>query len=115
EATAEPDVAIGVRADVARESGDGETGKPPRPEGRRDVRLQRTLVFAEARVTVDAVERIARGDEVGGEVPEVPGQPVDDRQHRRPDVPLVIVLPGPEPLAVVVARETPEKREGLRG
>src|SRR5262245_66127318 len=77
------------------------------------VRLQRTLVFAEARVAIDAIERgLRRRDQIRRERLEVFGEPFDDRDHRLADLTFVGLAPGLEPFAIVVAFDGPE--EGYR-
>src|SRR5205823_13652479 len=70
------------------------------------------LVVAEPGVAVDAEERLLpRGVELGGDGAEVLRQLLDDLDHRAADVRLVLIFPGAEPLAIVVALERSEERQ----
>ena len=82
---------------------------------RGDVRLERGLVLAEARIAINAIQRHARvGNQLGREPRQIAGEPFEQADHRSADVLLVLRLSKPEPVPVVVALERAEECEGLR-
>ena len=100
-ATSDPDpsrcdLEIEPGAFVAREAFGGEV--------RTDVRFERLLVGAEARVAVDPVERYAGiGDEFRRERGKIPCEASEELDHRTADMLFVLLLAAPEPVAVVIA------------
>lgn len=77
---------------------------------RGDVRLEWSLVRAEARVAVNPVQgHTWVGDELGRKRRQVTRQSSKQIRHRSPDVLLVLRFPALEPLAVVVAFQCAEK------
>ena len=77
---------------------------------RRDVRLERLLVRAEARIAINPVERHTRiRDELGRERRQVIRQASEQLDHRSADVLLVLLLAAPKPVAVVVAFQRTQK------
>jgi len=83
-------------------------------KARRDVRLVRRLVAAEARVAVDTKQRdLWIGDQLRREPSQVDRELLEQRDHRCAHVRLVFVLARLEPLTPVVALERAQKRECL--
>ena len=82
-----------------------------RREVRPDVRLERCLVLAEARVPVYAVQRGARiRDQLGREPRQIGRRTRQQLDHGAAHVPFVFGLARAKPFAVVVAFERAEKR-----
>src|SRR5215831_6651468 len=101
--------------DLEVEAGALVLGETPRGKYRCDMSLEGRLVFGEAGVSIDAIQRHPwAGDQARREGLEVDGELLDDVDHRRSHQRFVLILAGLEPLAVVVALQGAQKGERLR-
>ena len=95
---------VGVHVEIQASS--TMLGQRSMRKDRGDMCFERCLVGREPGVAIDPVHReLRRGYEIGREPGEIESQLVDDLNHRRAHVCVVVGLSSAEPVAVIVALE----------